>query len=301
MEDAMKILATHPQINVKENAPMAEYTSFCIGGPADWLIEPETEEALLFCLQVLKDRHLPWLVMGAGSNLLVADKGIREPVIRFAKPFNRMTIQGTEVTAEPGISMASMASTAQRAGLSGLECLSGIPGSLGGALAMNAGAYGGEIRDVVVEVRALNADGELCTLSKKDCCFGYRSSIFSQMGWVALSAKLRLSPADPEKIKEAMLDFNGRRKEKQPLNFPSGGSFFKRPEGYFAGKLIEEAGLKGFSVGGAQVSEKHAGFVINTGGATAQNVIDLMEAVQEKVFAHAGVHLMPEIKFIGEF
>ncbi|MBQ9914881.1 MAG: FAD-binding protein, partial [Clostridia bacterium] len=191
MEICKKTLQSHPQIGVIENAPMADYTSFRIGGPAELLLTPETEEALLFCLQVLKDRKVPYTLLGAGSNMLVSDKGIPGAVIRFAKPFARMRIQGSSVTAEAGITLASLSAACQRAGLSGLETLSGIPGSLGGALCMNAGAYGGEIKNVVTSVRAMNADGELCTIDRCDCCFGYRTSIFSRVGFIALSAKLQ--------------------------------------------------------------------------------------------------------------
>ncbi len=301
MEICKKTLQSHPQIGVLENAPMADYTSFRIGGPAELLLTPETEEALLFCLRVLKDRGVPYTLVGAGSNMLVSDKGIPGAVIRFAQPFARMRIQGSCVTAEAGITLASLSAACQRAGLSGLETLSGIPGSLGGALCMNAGAYGGEIKDVVTSVRAINADGELCTVSRRDCCFGYRTSIFSRVGFIALSAELQLSPKNPELIREEMLTLNANRKEKQPLNYPSAGSFFKRPEGHFAGKLIEDAGLKGFSVGDAQISDKHAGFIINKGSATAMDVYHLMEAVQEKVYQMFGVHLEPEVQFLGDF
>ena len=301
MEICKKTLQSHPQIGVIENAPMADYTSFRIGGPAELLVTPETEEALLFCLRVLKDRNVPYTLMGAGSNMLVSDKGIPGAVVRFAQPYSRMRIQGSCVTAEAGISLASLAASCGRAGLSGLEALSGIPGSLGGALYMNAGAYGGEIKDVVSSVRALNADGELCTIDRRDCCFGYRSSIFSRVGFVALSAELQLSPKNPDLIREDMLEYNRRRKEKQPLSYPSAGSFFKRPEGHFAGKLIEDAGLKGFSVGDAEISDKHAGFVVNKGSATAMDVYHLMEAVQEKVYDMFGVHLEPEVQFLGDF
>ncbi len=288
-------------IAVIENAPMKEYTSFQIGGPADILIQPETKEALALCYSTVKAEGVPVTIIGAGSNLLVGDKGIRGAVIRLTKPFSRVQIEGEMLIAEAGISLARMASEALSAGLSGLEFASGIPGTLGGAVYMNAGAYGGEMKDVVLETEYLTADGSVKTIAGKDHLFGYRKSFFSGTENMILNVKLLLKKGDPALIRETMRELNARRKEKQPLSYPSAGSTFKRPEGHFAGKLIEDAGLKGARIGGAQISEKHAGFLINSGGATATDVRQLIEHVQAKVLEKFGVTLEPEIRFLGEF
>ena len=286
---------------VIENAPMSEYTSFEIGGPADLLIEPGSKESLAFCFKALKEAGIKPTIIGAGSNLLVSDQGIRGAVIRLGKAMSRVTVNENTITAEAGVSLARLANEALSAGLSGLEFASGIPGTLGGAVFMNAGAYGGEMKDVVEETEYLTKDGTLATVSGEEHAFGYRHSFFSENGGIVLGSKMILSPKDPEEIRATMLDFNTRRKEKQPLSFPSAGSFFKRPEGHFAGKLIEDAGLKGTTVGGAQISEKHAGFVINIGNATAQDVCNLMKLVREKILSETGVTLEPEVRMLGDF
>ncbi len=288
-------------LTVIENAPMAPYTTFQIGGPADLLILPETAEAYAFALKALKKSDMPVTVIGAGSNLLVSDKGVRGAVLRAAKSFSAIKQEGNELVAEAGVSLARLAAFALSAGLSGLEFAGGIPGSLGGAIYMNAGAYGGEMKQVVVSTDYLTADGTAETATGEEHNFSYRKSVFTNKGCVILRSRLKLTPKEPSEISATMQDFNGRRRDKQPLNYPSAGSFFKRPEGHFAGALIEAAGLKGLSVGGAQVSEKHAGFVINTGGATAQDVCDLMELVKQRVYDNAGVMLEPEVQFLGEF
>lgn len=294
-------LQKRADLTVIENAPMAPYTTFQIGGPADLLILPETAEAFAFALKTLKQSGMPVTVIGAGSNLLVSDKGVRGAVLRAAKSFSAIKQEGSELVAEAGVSLARLAAFSLSAGLSGLEFAGGIPGSLGGALYMNAGAYGGEMKQVVVSTDYLTADGKAETVTGEEHNFSYRKSVFTNKGCVILRSRLKLTPKDPSEISSAMQDFNSRRRDKQPLNFPSAGSFFKRPEGHFAGALIESAGLKGLSVGGAQISEKHAGFVINTGGATAQDVCDLMELVKQKVFENSGVTLEPEVQFLGEF
>ncbi|MBE7048691.1 MAG: UDP-N-acetylmuramate dehydrogenase [Ruminococcaceae bacterium] len=288
-------------ITCLQNASMDAYTSFQIGGPADLLLLPETIDGLIACRSLLQQAQIPTTIIGAGSNLLVADQGICGAVIRLAKPLSRITCEGNTLIAEAGVSLARLSAVALDASLSGLEFASGIPGTLGGAVYMNAGAYGGEMKDVVVETDYLDASGRQHTLVGEAHQFSYRSSAASGQDWILIRSRLSLVPGNPETIRATMQDLNGRRRDKQPLLYPSAGSTFKRPTGYYAAKLIEDAGLKGFSVGGAQVSEKHAGFVINTGGATAEDVRSLIKQVQEQVQQHFGVFLEPEVRFIGEF
>ena len=246
MQKLIAKLSTQKDITIRENAPMCEYTSFQIGGPADLLIEPATKDALENCCRFLAEEGITPLVIGAGSNLLVADSGIRGVVLHLAKPLNRISVEGEYITAEAGVSLAKLAAEALSASLSGLEFASGIPGSLGGAVFMNAGAYGGEMKDVVIETEYLTKDGTLATVRGEDHNFSYRHSIFSEEGGIVLSSRMKLTPGNPEDIRALMLELNTKRKDKQPLSFPSAGSFFKRPEGHFAGKLIEEAGSCGF-------------------------------------------------------
>ena len=294
-------LSRQPDVIIQQNSPMKNITSFQVGGPADLLVCPETVDALIACRRILKEGNIPTTVIGAGSNLLVSDAGIRGAVLRLAKPFSRITVDGNTVTAEAGVSLARLANEALAHSLTGLEFASGIPGSLGGAVFMNAGAYGGEMKDVVIETTYIDAEGNIEAVSGEAHGFGYRKSIFCGTENIILSSRLVLAKGNPDKIRATMLDLNGRRKEKQPLNFPSAGSTFKRPTGYFAGKLIEDAGLKGFTVGGAQVSEKHAGFVINKGSATADDIYKLMQEVSRIVFEKFGVTLEPEVRMLGEF
>jgi len=301
MENLIAKLSEQKGITLRQNAPMREYTTFQIGGPARLLIEPESVDALVSCYRILAENAVVPLVIGAGSNLLVSDKGIPGVVIRLAKSMSRIEIDGEYITAEAGVSLARLATEALSAGLSGLEFAGGIPGSLGGAVFMNAGAYGGEMKDVIVETTYLSKDGTVATVSGEEHAFGYRHSFFSEKGGIVLSARMKLTPKNPEEIRAAMKELSTRRRDKQPLNFPSAGSFFKRPEGHFAGKLIEDAGLKGTTFGGAQISEKHAGFVINTGGATAKDVCRLMDFVTEKVQTLYGVTLEPEVRMLGDF
>ncbi|MBE7021927.1 MAG: UDP-N-acetylmuramate dehydrogenase [Ruminococcaceae bacterium] len=288
-------------IKVIEHAPMCDYTSLQIGGPADLLVLPQTAEGLDFSLKTLRHAGLPVFVVGAGSNLLVSDAGVRGAVVRLGAPFSRVTREENVLTAEAGVTLARLAATALEAGLSGLEFASGIPGTLGGAVYMNAGAYGGEMKQIVLETDFLESDGTPGTLRGEAHAFSYRKSAFIKTGRVILRSRLMLTPADPADIRRTMQELNARRREKQPLSFPSAGSFFKRPEGHFAGALIEEAGLKGLTVGGAQISEKHAGFLINLGGATSEDVCRLMKQVQKRVHEHSGVSLEPEVQFLGDF
>ncbi len=301
LKQVLETLQNTPHVTYREQASMKDYTSFQIGGPADLFIQPETIESLVFCRNLLQQNEIPFHIIGAGSNLLVGDKGIRGAVIRLTKPFSTITQDGNSLTADAGVSLARLAAFALEAGLSGLEFASGIPGTLGGAVYMNAGAYGGEMKDVVTETLYADAAGNLLSLKKDAHEFGYRKSFFSTQDAVILRSTVVLTPKDPQQIRATMQDLNNRRREKQPLTYPSAGSTFKRPEGHFAGQLIEEAGLKGFSVGGACVSEKHAGFVVNTGGATAEDVRTLMQHVTQTVYEKFSVTLEPEVRFLGEF
>ena len=240
-------------------------------------------------------------MLGRGSNLLVSDKGYRGVILSIYKDFQKTEIQGETVTVQAGVLLTTLSGKVLDASLTGLEFASGIPGTIGGAVVMNAGAYGGEMKDIVRKVTVLDQDGEVRTLTCGEMQFGYRTSLAKKKGYIVLGAELTLKQGEKEKIREEMQALKAKRIEKQPLEFPSAGSTFKRPEGYFAGKLIMDAGLRGAAVGGAQVSEKHCGFVVNTGNATAADVRELMRQVQGKVQEQFGVHLEPEVRFLGEF
>lgn len=287
---------------VTVDEPMSKHTSFKIGGPADVMIQPTDTQRLAAILKLIKDTDTPYFVMGNGSNLLVGDKGIRGVVIKIGDGMSECDVSGNKITAMSGIKLSRLGKTALNNELAGLEFACGIPGTLGGAVYMNAGAYGGEMKDVVKAVTFVDQkDCSIHTIPKEECDFGYRHSIFSDKDWIVAGAVMELEPGNKDEIKERMNDLATRRTEKQPLDKPSAGSTFKRPEGYFAGTLIQDAGLKGVSVGGAEVSVKHSGFVINNGGATADDVRRLIELVQNKVMGKYGVKLEPEVKFVGEF
>lgn len=287
---------------VRTDEPMSRHTTFRIGGRADLLVEPTTVEQAETVIELLKQRKLPYVVIGNGSNLLVGDQGIRGVVVKFGNEFSACEVQGSVLIAQSGIKLSRLAKVALDNSLTGLEFAAGIPGTLGGAIFMNAGAYGGEMEQVVTEVTFLDEEGVQKTVTGKECGFGYRTSIFTRMpDCVILGCKIALKAGDAAAIKAVMEDLAERRASKQPLNYPSAGSTFKRPEGHFAGKLIQDAGLMGFRVGGASVSVKHAGFVVNDQGATALEVRELIHQVQAKVEEQFGVLLEPEIKFIGEF
>jgi len=289
-----------PGLHIQENYLMADATTFKIGGTADVFAEADNKKALASLITLCKEECVPFFLLGAGSNLLVSDKGIDGVVCRLAGEFDDVTVSGNTVTAGAAISLAKLARAAQKAGLSGLEFASGIPGTLGGAVYMNAGAYGGEMKDVVLETEYMDAQGHMHIICGEDHKFSYRHSVFcDHPEYTILSTRMRLVPKDSDSIMETMRDLNARRKEKQPLDKPSAGSTFKRPEGYFAGKLIEDAGLKGYTVGGASVSEKHSGFVVNDGGATCEDVCVLIKKVQETVKEQFDVSLETEVKFIG--
>jgi len=282
------------------NVPLAPLTSFKIGGCAELFVRPNNLMELLNTLSILRENNVPWFLLGAGSNLLIRDGGVRGAVVCLGDGFDYAHAKNGYILAGAAVSLAKLAAEAKNAELTGLEFASGIPGSLGGAVYMNAGAYGGEMKDVITEVSYVDADGTVKTVAAEECDFGYRKSIFTKGDKIIISAKLTLNKGNKDEIVASMRELNARRKEKQPLEYPSAGSTFKRPEGHFAGSLIEQAGLKGYSVGGAQVSEKHAGFVINTGGAKAADVCELIRHVQKTVFEKFNVRLEPEVKIIGE-
>lgn len=283
------------------NEPMASHTTFRIGGPADYFVMPSGAEQLAGILKICKEENAPYFILGNGSNLLVGDKGFRGVMIQLYKNFDGISIMGTTVTAKAGAMLIRVAKEAGKAGLTGLEFASGIPGTIGGAMVMNAGAYGGEMKDVVTSVTVLTDAGEIKTLGSSEMNFRYRGSVVEEKGYIVLEAVMELKEGDKEEIQASMDQLTVQRKTKQPIEYPSAGSTFRRPEGYFAGKLIMDAGLRGFKVGGAQVSEKHCGFVINAGGATAADVMQLMSDVAARVREQFGVTLEPEVKRVGEF
>ena len=287
-------------MEIKKNELMKNHTSFKIGGAADEFCEVKSVEEIKELIEYAKEKGIPYTIIGNGSNLLVSDKGIRGLVIKIAKGFDEVLENGEMLTCQSGILLSRLAKIALKNSLSGLEEVSGIPGTLGGAIYMNAGAYGGEMKDVVKSVTYLD-DGEIKTAEGDELDFGYRKSMFSGKDLIILSAELELKKGDFDEIKAKMDDYKERRTSKQPLTIPSAGSTFKRPEGYFAGKLIEDAGLKGYSVGGAEVSKKHSGFVVNTGDASAKDVLDLIEYIKKTVFEKFGVMLFEEVKKLGEF
>lgn len=289
------------EAKVLENEPMASHTTFRIGGPADYFVMPETIEELETLINLCKEENVPYFILGNGSNLLVGDKGFRGVVIQLYKNFDGIQIEGTKVTAKAGAMLIRVAKEAGKAGLTGLEFASGIPGTIGGAMVMNAGAYGGEMKDVVTAVTVLTKRGEVQTLTGEEMNFRYRGSVVEDEGHIVLEAVMELKEGNLEEIQARIDELSVQRRTKQPIEYPSAGSTFKRPEGYFAGKLIQDAGLRGYQVGGAQVSEKHCGFVINAGAATAADVMQLMQDVSDKVYDQFGVTLEPEVKRIGEF
>ena len=281
--------------------PLCNHTTFRVGGKADAFLSVRNEEELRKAVLLCKEYGVPFLILGNGSNLLVSDNGYRGMVILVGKDMSEIAVDGNKITVMAGATLGSVAQAAAKNSLGGMEFASGIPGTIGGAIVMNAGAYDGEMKMVVDEVRVLTQDGEPFTLSNEELEFGYRTSRVKKEKLIVLSVTLLLQPQKQEDIYEKMNDFAARRREKQPLEYPSAGSTFKRPEGMFAGKLIMDAGLRGYSVGDAQVSEKHCGFVINKGNATAKEISTLIYDVQDKVKESFGVTLEPEVIFIGDF
>lgn len=285
-------------INILFDEPMSRHTTFRIGGNADMFIRPRSEDELVFAVNAARGLDVPYFICGKGSDLLVSDGGIEGAVICLDK-MRGVGIDGVTATAAAGHSVQSLCSALCGAGLSGFEFAYGIPGTVGGAVYMNAGAYGGEIKDRIVSAKYLDKSGEIREISAQDMLFSYRKSIFQENGGVILSATFRFERGEPEKILEKMNGYLARRKAKQPLSMPSAGSVFRRPEGNFAGTLIEKSGLKGERCGGAMVSGKHAGFIVNAGGATSKDVKALIEKIQKKVYEDSGVALTREVIFVG--
>ena len=283
------------------NEPMKNHTSFKVGGPADIFIEPDDRAELVKAIKDLREQGVSYYIIGNGSNLLVSDKGLRGAVVKIGEKFGSVSINNDIITAESGVLLSTLSKMAAREGLTGMEFASGIPGSLGGAVTMNAGAYGGEMKDIVEWVELLDQDLNLKRLKNDEMKFMYRKSIIEPGKHIVLRCCIRLKKGNKDEIDNKMAELAEKRKSKQPLHLPSAGSTFKRPEGYFAGKLIEDAGLRGFSIGGAQVSTLHCGFVVNNGDATAKDVYDLIRHVQKTVFEKFNVMLEPEVKILGEF
>lgn len=284
-------------IPYKTDESMSMHTTFRVGGPADYFVLPENADQLKQVVSLCKDYNVPYVVIGKGSNLLVNDEGIRGVVI-CTENMNNVFVNDGLIVAEAGAMLSAVSMKACEAGIRGLDFAYGIPGTVGGAVVMNAGAYGGEICDVLVGVNAVTKDGDILVFTADELELSYRHSCIEECGYVILHVMLAGPDGDPKEIKELMDQHMASRKEKQPLEYPSAGSTFKRPEGYFAGKLIQDAGLKGYTVGGAQVSEKHSGFVINKGGATAADILSLIEHVKEKVLKESGVTLECEVKLL---
>ncbi len=301
----IEVINALSQIVLKENIvtdePMSRHTTFRCGGPATLFLRPENEDELVRVVSLLKEKNEPYMILGNGSNLLVSDKGYAGTVISLEK-LTEIRLEGdTSVYAQAGVLNSGIASFARNNSLTGFEFAAGIPGTIGGAMIMNAGAYGGEMKLITKAVRVISPKGEVLEMSAADCDFGYRTSALKRGGYVVLSAVLQLEKGNEKDITDLMTELALKRKEKQPLEYPSAGSTFKRPEGYFAGKLIEDAGLRGFSVGDAAVSEKHCGFVINKGKAASADIYRLIKEVQKKVFEDSGVMLEPEVILVGEF
>jgi len=280
--------------------PMKKHTSFRIGGPVDLMIIPGSERELIEAINICRNNNIDYIVMGNGSNMLVSDTGMRGVVIKIAEALGDIIVSGTKLKAQAGALLTVVSKRALKASLKGLEFANGIPGSIGGAITMNAGAYGGEMKDVVTKVKCIDKNGEIIVLSNEEMKFRYRGSRVQDEGLIVLEVEMELEEGDYDEILGKTKDYTERRTTKQPLNFPSGGSTFKRPEGHYAGKLIEDAGLKGIRLGGAQVSELHSGFIVNVDNATCSDVVNLIKVVQKVVRDKYDVLLEPEIKFVGE-
>ncbi|RGZ01922.1 UDP-N-acetylmuramate dehydrogenase [Clostridium sp. AM58-1XD] len=286
---------------VKTDEPMSKHTTFRVGGPADFFVSPKDEEGLVSAVSLCRSSGMPFYILGNGSNLLVSEDGYRGVMIETEKALNYVKERDGLIEAGAGILLSALAREALRMSLTGLESASGIPGTLGGAVVMNAGAYGFEMKDVLVSARVLSRDGEIKELPAEELDLGYRHSVIMDEGYIVLSACIRLHKGEHGAILDRMEELAAQRRKKQPLEYPSAGSTFKRPEGYFAGKLIQDSGLRGFQVGGAQVSEKHCGFVINRGQATADDVMELCRQVQKRVYEQFGVKMEMEVRRLGEF
>ncbi len=287
--------------NVHTDEPMSRHTTFRIGGNADYFVKPGNADEVAAVIAVCREYSIPYFILGNGSNLLVSDDGYRGMIINIMDNMDSVTVDGRIITAQAGALLVRVSVMARDNALTGLEFASGIPGTIGGAVYMNAGAYGGEMKNVVKTVRAIDEYGRIYELDSEKMDFSYRHSIVEERKLIVLEVTLELEHGSREAINDRMKELAEARRSKQPLEYPSAGSTFKRPEGYFAGKLIMDAGLRGYSVGGAQVAEKHCGFVINKGGATASDVVELIRDVQHDVDDKFGVTLEPEVKMLGEF
>lgn len=284
---------------IKYNEPMKHHTSFKVGGPCDILVIPDKKWQVISIMKICREHNIPFFIMGNGTNLIVRDGGYRGVIIKLTS-LNDIAVEGNRIKAQTGALLSNVSKEALKHSLKGMEFASGIPGTVGGAVAMNAGAYGPEIKDIIESAALADYDGNLYCLNRDELELSYRNSIVQKKGYVVLEAIFSLENGSYTEIKNRMEELNKRRADKQPLNYPSAGSTFKRPEGHFAGKLIEDAGLKGFSAGGAKVSEKHAGFIINYNGASASDIIELISKVQQIVKGKFNVTLEPEVKVIGE-
>jgi UDP-N-acetylmuramate dehydrogenase len=287
-------------IKISPDFPMAKLTTFKVGGPVDLLAEPENIRQLEAVLRFCEREGIPWMVLGLGSNLLVRDKGIRGVVIKLGGEFVRWEADGNQITAGAAVSLSELSKVTAKMGLTGLEFACGIPGSVGGAVYMNAGAYDGEIARVLLSVEAWDPVSGVVTYMNQELNFGYRRSRFQAEKKVIVKLVLELNPSTVEEACAKVVDLTAKRESKQPMELPSAGSIFRRPEGYYVGPLIEQAGLKGYQIGGARVSEKHAGFIVNAGGATARDVTDLIEHIRKVIREKNGVDLVPEVKIVGE-
>lgn len=286
---------------VMTQEPMSSHTTFRIGGPAEFFVCPQTVEELGKTLKICRKYQIPYFILGNGSNLLVSDRGYQGVIIQLFRNMNRVTVEGERIQAQAGALLSTIAKQALSCSLAGFEFAGGIPGTLGGAVVMNAGAYGGELKDVLEEVRVMTPEGEILTIPFEKLEMGYRTSIVKKKNYIVLEATIKLHKGEEAQIRQQMRELTERRTTKQPLELPSAGSTFKRPEGYFAGKLIMDSGLRGYRVGGAQVSEKHCGFVVNVEHATAEEVRQLMRDVTDRVYERFQVTLEPEVKFLGDF
>lgn len=287
--------------NIKRDEPMSSHTTFRIGGSADYFAFPGSAEDIAALIGLCRECDIPYFILGNGSNLLVSDKGYRGMVINIMDNMSSVEVSGSHIKAGAGAMLIRVSMTAKENSLAGLEFASGIPGTVGGAVYMNAGAYGGEMKDVVSEVTAMDEAGQLYSFGPEDMCFSYRHSIIEDRKLIVLETVFALEHGDKAAIEDRVRELGAARRSKQPLEYPSAGSTFKRPEGFFAGKLIMDSELRGYTVGGAQISEKHCGFVVNKGGATAEDVMTLIRDVQIRVRERFGVVLEPEVKLLGEF
>ncbi|WP_372997562.1 UDP-N-acetylmuramate dehydrogenase [Lutispora sp.] len=287
--------------NIKLNEPMKNHTSFKVGGNADIFIEPDNANELVEFIRYAKENNIPYYIMGNGTNMLVSDEGIRGAVIKLGDKISSVEVVDDKVIAQCGAKLPDVANIAAEYSLTGLEFACGIPGSIGGTVAMNAGAYESEMKDVVESVEVLDSNLQYKVLQSKEMEFGYRKSAISKHNYIVLGCTFKLKKGSKSDIKALMDEYTERRQNKQPLDMPSAGSIFKRPEGYYAGKLIEDAGLRGMTIGGAQVSEKHCGFIINKGDATARDIYNLIKHIQKTIYERFGVKLETEVKLIGKF